>query len=268
MKYRLYVDESGDHNYKNLDDPSRRYLCLMGCIVEYDQNRLSFTPEVEKLKQQHFPYDPDDGQIPSFHRSDLIKKVGVFSSLSNPNNQSAFDEGLLVLLRDQNYTLITVVIDKARHKQRYGHFAEHPYHRCLEILLERYCGFLKYFDGTGDVMAEARGKTEDNLLRDAYRHFYHNGSKYGSKVTSLQDIRNTLSSGEIKLKLKTANVAGLQIADLLAYPCRQGILAEKAKIPPLGNIFGARVWECVQPKFNRHYGVNKIDGYGWVFIEP
>jgi len=29
-RYRLYIDESGDHTYKLLDDPSHRYLALLG----------------------------------------------------------------------------------------------------------------------------------------------------------------------------------------------------------------------------------------------
>ena len=31
-RYRLYIDESGDHTWRQLDDPARRYLCLLGCF--------------------------------------------------------------------------------------------------------------------------------------------------------------------------------------------------------------------------------------------
>lgn len=267
MPFRLYIDESGDHTYNNLHDSARRYLCLTGCIIDYDDNRLIFSPAVEQLKQRHFPYDLDETSV-ILHRNDLINKRGAFSNLTDPNSQTAFDEDLLIFLRDHSYTLVSVVIDKARHRERYGKHADHPYHRCLEVLLERYCGFLEYFDSVGDVMAEARGRVEDDLLRQSYRHFYQYGSKYGSKVTHPNTPRNTLTSREIKLKLKSANVAGLQIADLLAFPCRQGILANHEVIPAMPNVYGARVWDCIQPKFNRHFGNDRIEGYGQVFICP
>ncbi|MYE38150.1 MAG: hypothetical protein F4X82_01345 [Candidatus Spechtbacteria bacterium SB0662_bin_43] len=38
--YRLYVDESGDHNYSKKDDPENRYLSLIGVVVSYNDNQL------------------------------------------------------------------------------------------------------------------------------------------------------------------------------------------------------------------------------------
>jgi hypothetical protein len=39
-----------------------------------------------------------------------------------------------------------------------------------------------------------------------------------------------LTSKEIKLKPKNANIAGTQLADLLAYPLKQEILVENGRI--------------------------------------
>ena len=39
-------------------------------------------------------------------------------------------------------------------------------------VLERYCRFLDGVHLVGHVVAEARGKTEDYLLREAYREVY------------------------------------------------------------------------------------------------
>ncbi len=58
--YRLYIDESGDHTYHDLKESARRYLCLLGIIVETEQYRNSFHPELEALKQKHFPHNPDE----------------------------------------------------------------------------------------------------------------------------------------------------------------------------------------------------------------
>lgn len=35
-RYRLYIDESGDHTYSEIDSSSKRYLGIIGCIIESD----------------------------------------------------------------------------------------------------------------------------------------------------------------------------------------------------------------------------------------
>ncbi len=55
MRLRLYVDESGDHTYRNLEDVGRRYLGLIGVAIESDYYRNEFQPGLESLKQLHFP---------------------------------------------------------------------------------------------------------------------------------------------------------------------------------------------------------------------
>ncbi len=32
-RYRLYIDESGDHVFRQLEEDRHRYLCLLGCRV-------------------------------------------------------------------------------------------------------------------------------------------------------------------------------------------------------------------------------------------
>ena len=65
----MYVDESGDHNYNQLDNLGHRYLGLVGVAIETDYYRSTFHPSLELLKQQHFPHNPDDPLV--LHREDL-----------------------------------------------------------------------------------------------------------------------------------------------------------------------------------------------------
>ncbi|HHH41115.1 MAG TPA: DUF3800 domain-containing protein [Chloroflexi bacterium] len=150
-RYRLYIDESGDHTFSDLSNPARRYLGLTGCFVESEVYRTQFYPALEALKQAHFPYNPDEPVI--LHRKDLINRRGPFWRLRDPEAERRFNEDLLRFLADQEYLLITVVIDKKSHIERYGSAAYHPYHYCLAALLERYCGFLNRFAhiGIGDT---------------------------------------------------------------------------------------------------------------------
>ncbi len=221
MVYRLYIDESGDHTYKNLASLDKRYLCLLGMIVEAETYRRSFHPAVEALKQKHFPHDPDNPIV--LHRREIVNRSGYAWRLRDPAARKAFNEDLLQFLRDQDYRLIAVVMDKKNHVERYGDAAFHPYHYSLAILLERYCGLLNYLNAKGDVMVERRGKREDALLMRAYEALYDFGTWYRGP----EFFRSALTSRNIKIKSKEANIAGLQIADLLAYPCKQEILRER-----------------------------------------
>jgi len=193
----------------------------------------------------------------------LINRRGPFWRLRDPDNHCRFDEGFLRFLTDQDYSLITVVMDKKAHIERYGRAAYHPYHYGLAALLERYGGFLSRLNARGDVMAESRGRREDQQLKAAYRRLYESGTQ----LHDAQFFRRALTSKEIKLKPKLANIAGLQVADLLAYPCKQGILIAEGKMEDPGEVFGKEICRCVGPKHNRRYLEGRVKGYRQVFLK-
>jgi hypothetical protein len=112
-------------------------------------------------------------------------------------------------------------------------------------------------------MAESRGGTEDRQLGAAYRTLYEGGTYFHDAAF----FQRALTSKEIKLKPKQANIAGLQIADLLAYPCKQEILVAQGKIEDPGEVFGREICRCVAPKYNQRHYDGQVDGYGQVFLE-
>lgn len=281
--YRLYIDESGDHSYgkKNtfttkiemlgetfeipndeyveLADDRNRYLSLTGCLIEKMFYEKTFCLEMEQLKKSHFTYDHDDPLI--FHREDMVNKRKSFYRLSKQDKEAAFNDDLLRFLKNMEYTIITVVVDKKNHIERYGCAAFHPYHYCLTAMLERYCGLLSYCNAKGDVLAESRGGREDELLKKAYRDLYNDGSKWRPGT----HFQNVLTSKEIKLKKKDHNIAGLQLADLLAHPLRLHTLVENGRIA-MQKDFGVVITETVMHKFNKHGYSGKIAGYGRVLL--
>jgi hypothetical protein len=228
--------------------------------VEVETYRTRFQPALEQLKQQHFPHSPDEPVI--LHRKEIINCSGPFWRLRQPLRQQAFNMALLQFLHDQDYLLITVVIDKKAHVERYGVAALHPYHHCLAALLERYCAFLNRFNAQGDVMAESRGGTEDSQLKAAYQNLYHSGTH----IHDVSYFQRVLTSKELKLKHKSANVAGLQVADLLAYPGKQHILGQAGRIADSGDTFGEEICRAVAAKHNRRVGDGRVAGYGQVFL--
>ena len=163
MKYRLYIDEVGNPGLECSKDPRHRYLSLTGIMMELGYVDTIVFAELENLKRKYFHSHVDDPVI--LHRKELVNQKYPFHSLRNEKIRKEFDQDLLRLLEDLEYTVVTVVIDKFEHKTRYQVWQQDAYHYCLRILLERYVLFLKDLELTGDVMAESRGGKEDMRLK-------------------------------------------------------------------------------------------------------
>jgi hypothetical protein len=261
-RFRLYIDESGDHTYSDLGHVGQNYLGLCGIMVEMPYAKDMLIPGLDLLKRKHFKMvDPDEPVI--LHRNDIINRKGPFRVLRDQKARKAFDADLLKLFSRLEYKVITVVMDKGTHLQRYDQSAWHPYHYCLLALLERYCGLLAHRGDTGDVLAESRGGTEDRQLKAVYRHIHQNGSFY----QEARIFQKALTSRELKLKKKKDNIAGIQVADLLAHPSKQEILKDKNILAQDGlGEYCQQIIDTIQPKYNRHLYSGRIDGYGKVFL--
>jgi hypothetical protein len=255
-RYRLYIDESGDHTYKKLDDVGHRYLALLGVWFRQQGDYLTFVHDLERFKSTFFGERPDNPVI--LHRTDIINRKGAFGVLRDEAKGKSFDKGLLALISGARFKMVSILLDKQAHQDRYS-YPFHPYHYCLAAMLERYAGWLVYKNVVGDVMAESRGGEEDLQLKDAYRRTYESGTfQFGH-----EKFQSALSSKEIKVQLKKANVAGLQLADVLAHPVKQAILIEKGLIPDSGHVFGKQVYEAARSKFNCQESTGQVEGYGF-----
>jgi hypothetical protein len=58
-RYRLYVDESGDHVSREVMELPHRFLCLLGCWFQ-NPAYLKFHEALEAVKSQFLPHHPDD----------------------------------------------------------------------------------------------------------------------------------------------------------------------------------------------------------------
>jgi hypothetical protein len=168
--------------------------------------------------------------------------------LQDERRRAAFDESVVQLIRDAPVTLIGVTIDKFSHGAKKYRMLTHAYHYCLAAMLERYCGLLGFLGGVGDVLAEARGKTEDRALQSEYRSIWENGTAY----ISSDRAQKALTTRELKVKPKTLNVAGLQIADLLAHPVLRDILLDRKRVSDRGGLFADRMMKAAESKYNHH----------------
>lgn len=257
-RYRLYLDESGDHVYRETGEVAHRFLCLLGCWFQ-NPDYLQFHAALEELKQRHFHPHPDNPII--LHREDMINRRKEFKVLQDEQKRAAFDNDLLNVIEAAKFKVVAVVIDKAALRASYGETAGHPYHLGLGFLLQRFAGYLNRINRIGDVMAEARGKREDLLLRESYQRVYEHGIW---SVTSAAFFQAALSSHEIKLRNKKANIAGLQLADLLGHPAKMWALRHYRLAADEPAPFARRLMDIIENKFNRQLFNNRLEGYGIV----
>lgn len=254
--YRIYIDETGNHDMGHADDPNQRFLGLTGVILEKEYREKTLKPEMDALKREFFG---EEGKSPViFHRKEMVNKRPPFEALRDEETHQAFDKALLLRLREWEYHLITVVIDKKAHRDKYTIWHYHPYHYCLEVLTERFVLFLKEKNAQGDVLVESRGMQEDKKLKKSYRRLYEQGTNFIGAAL----FQNYLTSGKLKVKPKTADIAGLQLADLIAHPARRKLLQENQLIDDNRNVFGDRICEILYQEKYLRSRTGRIIGYG------
>ena len=245
MKYRIYIDETGNPDLKASETPLHRFLSLTGVIVSLEHARESLHPRMETLKSRFFDNHPDEPVV--LHRTDMVKTRGAFITLKDPEMRGLVDEELLRLLRECEYVVITVCIDKQKHLETYRDWRYDPYHYCLEVMMERYLLYLEGLDAIGDVMDESRGGREDMRLKKLFTDLHETGTDY----VKPERFQKRFTSRQLKVKPKGANVAGLQLADLLAHPSRRDVLVDnghtEGKTPP----FAEKVTEILRGKYYR-----------------
>jgi hypothetical protein len=248
MKYRIYIDEVGNPDLESSDNPNHRFLSLTGVILELEYVESIVHPQMEALKAKFFRSHPDEPVI--FHRKEMVNAKPPFECLKDPEIQKQFDRELLNLIESWEYIVITVCLDKKKHKETYTAWRYDPYHYCLAILLERFIFSLNRMNSQGDVMAESRGGKEDMRLKASFERLWKDGTDY---VTPEQ-FQKVLTSKQLKVKPKANNISGLQLADLIAHPSRNEILKEQGFLEKEFSLFVQEVIKILQKKYDRHEG--------------
>lgn len=254
-RFRLFFDETGNGDlHAAKKDPNQRYLSLTGIVIRQDIHDKYTTRRLTRLKADIFGHAQKSIVL---HRRELISRSGAFAALNDAHLRAQFDARFAALVAEVPAPAFTVSIDKEEHLTKYKVWQYSPYHYVATCLFERFVLWLHRTGNVGDVMGEARNPTHDAQLRRAFRRFY----KYGT-VVRREIIQKCLISKELHLEPKTANVAGLQIADLLAHPAHRSFKFLKLgqSIP---NDYGSFLAEIlVRYIYDRNPRVGLIEGYG------
>lgn len=244
-EFRMYIDETGTSDLKHADNPRHRFLSLTGVIIALGHVRSSVYPEMESLKSRYFDSHPDDPVI--FHRKELVNRAPPFQNLQDPLIEREFSRDLLRCLREWEYSVVTVCLDKKNYMAAYGALGRDPYNYGMMILMERFVEWARIRDATGDVMAESRGRKEDKRLKAAFADIWRHGTPRANSAA----FQSSLTSADIKIKTKTANVSGLQIADMLAYPSHSEILNENGLLGRAPGWFTEQAIDILKTKYGR-----------------
>lgn len=257
--YRLYLDESGTHSYSVSDAVDKRYLCIIGVVVSENEIANKLQPYIKALKDI-IRKDPDETII--LHREEIANRTGVFGRLKDPALEKAWNEQIVRIIRDVDFRVCAVVLDKKDHKAKYTS-PMHPYHYCVHMLVERYVKYLEKRGNEcrGDVMAEARGEDEDEALQSEYTNVYETGTYY----VDASRFQARLTGKDIKMTPKFKAVSGLELADLLVLASKLDVLKENGHINKINSKFTAVLINELQSKYDRN-GNGALNGYGKKFL--
>jgi hypothetical protein len=254
MVCRLFIDEVGNDD---VDSPAERYLSLTAIYCKLKAHETKVTPLIETLKTKFFGHNPPEKLI-VLHRKELVRKEAPFDALRSPELNDEWEAEILQMLSNLPYLVITVMIDKHEHKERYKVWRFNPYHYCMTAIVERYVTWLKRNGESGDVVVEARHKKVDKALKKAFAHIWENGTAN----VSANDVQTRLTSKALKFATKKENVAGLQLVELLAHSSHHGTKAQYTGVEAKAS-FGKRIYEILlQSKYCRNPKNGRISGWG------
>jgi hypothetical protein len=254
MTCRLYIDEVGNDDTKS---PTERFLSLTGIITKKRGHDNHITPAIEQLKADLFGHSPPENVV-ILHRREIVRKEPPFARLWDNEINKIWEDRLLKLIEELPYIVITVMIDKQEHTEKYPVWQFNPYHYCMRALIERYVLWLNSKKLTGDVVAEPRFKKQDKKLKKSFSYIYDHGTEHIPAAT----IQRCLTSREIKFEAKSANVCGLQLVEMIAHPSHQSLKAEYTGVPMTAR-FGLKVVEVLmRARYRRKPNTQFIDGWG------
>ena len=243
-RFIAFFDECGDHSLTKID-PDFPLFVLAMVVVERDAYQDQILPKMNAFKLRYWNHEGIN-----LHSRDIRLAQGPFSILLNAQVRTGFMTEVSDLMESLPFTLFVTAIRKSAHVDRHGAEATNPYDLALEFTLEHLLHFMESHGETQlPVVAEARGRKEDNSLEQVFYRVLSRGTD------NVPGERFRQLDCSLAFQSKKNNIAGVQLADLSAYPCARHILN-----PAKPN----RAFEIVKNHFYSSHGVN-----GWtVFPSP
>jgi hypothetical protein len=211
----MFLDESGDHNLAVIDSQYPMFV-LAGVIMDQAYAQGYLEHKFAEFKENLF------GRTDIvLHRADFTRKRNGFERMEDPAFRQRFFAELNELVASLDFKVVACAIHKDEHLARYGVAALDPYLLSLDVLVERFCFETSEATDGGMIVAERRNPTLDHELELAFLNLKIQGTRY---VDAAQIERRIAG---LSLRSKKDNIAGLQLADLMATPIGRGLLGKK-----------------------------------------
>ncbi len=199
-KFIAFIDECGDHSLEKIDKEFPIFA-LSTIVIERNHYIETLVPLFTKLKLKFWNHEGVN-----LHSRDIRHSFGDFNFLQVPDLKKIFFDDLEFLMEKISFRIFSSVIDKQKYKDRQKDNLINPYNLAIGCIL----GYLESFlENEGEdllpIIVESRGKKEDEQLR----LFFDNAELLR---------RNKLPNFSVSFHKKNDNIAGMQIADLCAYP--------------------------------------------------
>jgi hypothetical protein len=220
MPLVVYLDETGDHSLTEID-PGYPIFGVVMFVCDSNVYCRNIIPSVYGFKFEQFGHESV-----ILHSSKIRRARGDFSFLINPVRRQPFYEGINHIMSANDYKLLGMFIRKEQHKQKYGTSARNPYDLALTFALERLVFMLESVEQSEvKIVAESRGNVEDGKLLSVF----HETVKYGTYYVKRE--RFAAIDFNLEFVKKEANVVGMQMADLAAYPIARHIIDSNRSHP-------------------------------------
>ncbi|MDR9469192.1 DUF3800 domain-containing protein [Marinospirillum sp.] len=201
-KYIVYVDESGDHSLKSIDETYPIFV-LAFCVFHKRHYSEVIVPALQKFKFNHFGHD----QV-VLHENEIRRRKGLFNIFRDASHQNSFLNELTEIIQFSHFILISTTIDKRELKKQ--NLEDNAYHIALGLCMETLHQFLaekgEHRKKT-HVVVECRGSNEDKELELEFRRICDGNNRLNQPLPF-----------EILFSDKKVMSSGLQLADLVARP--------------------------------------------------
>lgn len=208
-KHIVYVDESGDHSLKSIDDNFPIFV-LAFCVFHKRHYSEAIVPALEKFKFNWFGHD----QV-VLHEHEIRKEKGNFNIFKSKEEKFEFLNQLTKIIEYSNFILVSCTIDKRELKKQDG-VNNNPYHIALAFCMETLYEFLaekNQHESKTHIVVECRGKKEDRELELEFRRICDGNNRLNKSLPF-----------EVIFSDKKVMSSGLQLADLVARPIGLNLL--------------------------------------------
>ncbi|OIQ19375.1 MAG: hypothetical protein BM557_06630 [Flavobacterium sp. MedPE-SWcel] len=230
MRYKLLLDESGDHGLNNIDSGFPVFV-LCGVLIS-DSEYQRMKGMIDELKIKYF-----GNTNVILHSRDIRKCNDEFQILFDLALKKAFYDDLNDIMTSIDYNIIVGAILKEEFIKKYGKLKDDVYEVALSFIMERtiFCLDDKSDVEALDIGIEKRGKKEDNKLSTHIETIRSNGTYY----VKSNRFRNIGSKPHFFSKRE--NISGLQMSDLLAYPIARYVI-DSTRVNPAFQLIESKIY--------------------------